>query len=123
MLWAAGNTVAPGQSPKTMVHDLHIVVVDDLKGGVQPLYVGTDDVKATKVFDEAKDVEAVRLIQYPQATRLRYPAEEVAAAKRRAEDAKEAALKLSQANVIEAAALEAQAKELAEKAKALRSTK
>jgi hypothetical protein len=73
-----------------MIHDLQIVIADTLGGEVKPLYVGTDNGEANRIFAEADaQNEAVRLFPYPQAMRVRHPAEEVAQAKERARLAEE----------------------------------
>jgi ABC-type Na+ efflux pump permease subunit len=92
-----------------MVHDLHIVVADGLDGKVRALYLGTDTAEANKAYDKAGDNnEAVRVIDFPQATRLRYPAQEAEAARTRATAAETEAQRTL--NTKRAAAVDAQAK-------------
>ncbi len=60
-----------------MVHQLHLVVADLLSGGVKALHVGCDMAEANEVFEKAgPENEAVRIFDFPAATRLRYPAQE-----------------------------------------------
>src|ERR1044071_5165309 len=105
-----------------MIHDLHIVVADGLDGKVRALYRGTDAAQANSLFEKAgADNEAVRIIDFPQHSRLRYPAQEAQAAKARqsaAETEAERNLNLKKASAAEAQAKAEKAKDEAQKAAA-----
>ncbi len=105
-----------------MVHNLHMVVADQVDGKIKALYLGTDAAEANKVFEKASaENEAVRLIDFPQATRLRYPANEAEAASRRVTEAEAQAqrnFELKKASAKAARANAEKASEEAEKAAA-----
>lgn len=68
-----------------MIHQVHIVVADQADGKVVGLFVGDDMAAANEVFEKAgPEHEAVRIFDFPQPTRLRYPAQEVVEIKQRA---------------------------------------
>lgn len=69
-----------------MVHNLHIVVGDALSGRIELIYLGTDFAAAHEAFLAAsEEFEAARIFDFPQPTRLRYPAQESEDIKRRLE--------------------------------------
>lgn len=71
-----------------MINNLH-VIVGDKDGKAECLYVGNDWVASEKAFLEADgSFEAVRSFSHLPYTRIRYPGNEAADAKARAEQAK-----------------------------------
>lgn len=69
-----------------MVQNLHIVLGDALTGKLELIYLGSDFAEAHQAFANAGEkFEAVRIFDFPQPTRLRYPAQEAEDIKRRLE--------------------------------------
>jgi hypothetical protein len=104
-----------------VIHDLHIAIAEMVKGPIKVLYAGTDILEAQKKFDAAgPEIASVSIISHPMPVRMRYPAEEAAAAERRAKQAELDATAEVDRKIAAAKKAEDQAQELIDHAKALR---